>query len=62
MLFRKKLEENKPFLHQNCLEVRPASVLEGIELQIVASRRPLGGSLVKASWQVLGCNYYMGQY
>ena len=32
-----ELEENKPFLNQKCLEVRPASVLEGIEVQIVAS-------------------------
>ena len=31
-----ELEENKPFLHQKCLEVRPASVLKRIKLQIVA--------------------------
>ena len=31
-----KLEGNKLFLHQKCLEVRPASVLKGIELQIKA--------------------------
>ena len=42
-----ELEENKPFLHQKCLEVRPASVLEGIELQIVASRQPLEDPLLR---------------
>ena len=36
-----ELEENKRFLHQKCLEVRPTSVLEGISSRSWPQDNPL---------------------
>ena len=46
--FARNLKKASLFCTKNAWK-RPASVLEGIELQIVASRQPSGGSSVKAS-------------